>query len=132
MVDKLTLTCSDMDTTRPRVRHPQILHLHPCAIDGGCDAQSGQDTERLGLGHWEEEAEEFVSERRVVACPSHESHPVTSRAVLEVESEMAGWGGILQRFEEEEDMHATRLLCSTSICRWAQSRGKWLRLSPSF
>lgn len=40
---------------RPRVRHPQVIHLHPRAPDGGGDAQGGQDPAGLGLADWQEE-----------------------------------------------------------------------------
>ena len=50
-----------MDPTRPRLRHPQILHLHPRAHHRGHHAQSGQDIEGMGLEHRQEDAEDTES-----------------------------------------------------------------------
>ena len=50
----LTLKRRYMDTTRPRLRDSQVVHLSASAADCGCDSEGGQDVTRMGLEYWEE------------------------------------------------------------------------------
>jgi hypothetical protein len=40
-----------LDTARPCIRNPQILHFRPGSINRRCYPQSRQDAEILGLEH---------------------------------------------------------------------------------
>ncbi len=46
-----------LDAARLGVRHPQDLHIHQGAFDRCGHAQSCQGSQRMGLGHWETEAQ---------------------------------------------------------------------------
>ena len=43
-----------MDTAGTCLRNTQVLHLRQSTDDRRCNAQSSQDTARLGLEYWEE------------------------------------------------------------------------------
>lgn len=49
--------CRYLDTTRTCLRHSQVLHLHSGTPHGGYHAEGGQDIERMGMEHRQEEAQ---------------------------------------------------------------------------
>ena len=42
-----------LDTARPRLRYPQIIHLHPCSTYRIHHPQGRQNSERLGMEYWQ-------------------------------------------------------------------------------
>ncbi len=50
--------CSDMDTACIGVCGAQVSDILQGAADGGGDAEGGEDASVMGMGYWEEEAED--------------------------------------------------------------------------
>jgi hypothetical protein len=49
-----------LDTIGFRLCHPQELCVYSSTVDGGCDAKGCEDAAWMGLGYWEEKAQEYM------------------------------------------------------------------------
>lgn len=108
---------------RPRLRDPQVLHLHPRARHGGRDAQGRQGAAQLGLGHRQahDQGGEGAEEGELAAAEGQEGEEVLEEEGGEVDGRRLldvgggrGRGGGREGCERMYDMIGRRVKLGAS------------------